>query len=63
MNPKRTVNIVSDLDRVNTTCKKMQTMLSDVRQYVDDVLVSPTYSLLTHYLHSTPKESIHFEFR
>ena len=40
INPKRSTTIVTDLQRVNSTCKKMQNMLTSVRQYVDDVLVS-----------------------
>jgi len=37
-NPKRTVTMVSDLQQISATCRRLQDMLANVTNYVDDVI-------------------------
>ena len=37
--PKRGLEMVNDLQQLTTTCSRMQDMLSQVMQYVDNVVV------------------------
>ncbi len=45
-NVKRTVGLMTDLQRVASTCTQLQQMLTQVLQYVDDYLVSECLSLV-----------------
>ena len=38
-NPKRTINLVSELEHVTTACVQLQDTLSTLISYVSDVLV------------------------
>jgi translation initiation factor 3 subunit F len=62
-NPKRSVNMVSDLQRVGVTCAKLNDQLSAVMEYVDDVIAgkqpadNATGRILMDLVTSVPKLS------